>query len=80
MKREYTKPIVVFEDFSMSKNIAAGCELDTPMPSYEQACGYPTKSGIVFVEGTQCDTYPQDGLHNGFCYHVPSDNNNLFNS
>lgn len=80
MKKEYVKPIVVFEDFSMSKNIAAGCELDTPLPSSVDGCGYPTRGGNVFLEGTQCDVYPQDGMYNGFCYHVPYENNNLFNS
>ena len=80
MKKIYTKPMVIVEHFSLMTNIAAGCELDTPLPSSEAACGYPTRGGIVFVEGTECTSVPQDGMYNGFCYHNPGDNNNLFNS
>ena len=80
MKKIYSKPEIIFEDFSLSTSIAAGCELDTPLPSYEENCGYPTRGGIVFVEGAQCTTHPQDGMHNGFCYHVPVETSNLFNS
>ena len=80
MKKKYTKPEIKFEDFSLQTSIAAGCELETPLPSSSASCGYPTKGGVVFVEGTQCTTYPQDGVYNGFCYHVPTDTSNLFNS
>ena len=80
MKKTYEKPAIIFEDFSLSTSIAAGCELETPLPSYEENCGYPIKGAIIFVEGTQCTSYPQDGTYNGFCYHVPLDTNNLFNS
>ena len=81
MKKTYSKPEIVFEDFSLSTSITAGCDLDTPAPSYEENCGYPTKNGVVFVEGIQACTYkPQGGVYNGFCYHVPADDANLFNS
>ena len=80
MKKTYTKPEISFESFLMSTNIAGECELDTKMPTADKGCGYPTRGGVVFVEGTQCTTYPQDGLYNGFCYHVPTEYSNLFNS
>lgn len=70
----------MFEDFTMSTNIATGCELDTPLPSYEQNCGYPTRNGNVFVDGADCVSKPADGMHDGFCYHVPVEEKNLFNS
>ena len=73
----------MFEDFSISTNIAAGCELDTPLPTYEESCGYPVRGGIVFMEGTQCTVPTQDeggDSYNGFCYHVPVESSNLFNS
>lgn len=79
-KKEYTKPQIIFENFSLSTSIAAGCELETNHFSKGEACGYPTRGGIVFVEGTQCNSYPQDGAYNGFCYHVPHESSNLFNS
>lgn len=80
MKKAYVKPYIVFEDFSMSTNIAGDCELDTPEPSSAQSCGYPIKGSVVFVEGAQCTYKPQGGVYNGYCYHVPTENNNLFNS
>lgn len=82
MKKTYTKPEILFEDFSLSTSITAGCDLDTPMPSYEENCGYPMQGGkIVFVDGIQACTYkPQGGVYNGFCYHNPTDQTNLFNS
>lgn len=80
MKKPYNKPEILFEDFSLSSSITAGCDLDTPLPSYEQNCGYPTRGGTVFVDGAQCTTTPQDGMFEGFCYHNPTDMNNLFNS
>ena len=80
MRKTSTKPDIIFESFSMSTSIAAGCELETPLPSSADNCGYPIRGGIVFMEGSQCTTYPQDGQYNGFCYHVPTDLKNLFNS
>ena len=80
MKKSYSKPEILFEDFSLSSSITAGCDLDTPMPSYEENCGYPIRGGTVFVDGAQCTSTPQDGMYEGFCYHNPTDMNNLFNS
>lgn len=80
MKKTYSKPMVIIEDFSLQTSISASCELDTPLPSLAENCGYPTKGGVVFIEGTQCTTYPPEGAYNGFCYHVPTDTSNLFNS
>ena len=83
MKREYKKPIVVFENFCMSTNIAAGCTLIVNTPT-ENVCGYldlrdPTGTA-VFVAGINgCFRTEPDG-YNGICYHNPSDPNNLFAS
>lgn len=86
MKREYTKPFVVFESFSMSTNIAGDCDTITTLQSRETACGYFTRQGVVFASGMSC-TYTQgvtgigaDAQYNGICYHVPIDTKNLFNS
>ena len=84
MKKVYVKPEIVFEDFSLCASIAAGCELDTPLPSYEENCGYPIGGDrspyTVFVSESTC-THPEpEGFYNGFCYHAPYDYNNVFNS
>ena len=62
MKREYTKPIIVFENFSMSTNIAAGCEHITNN-HVENVCGYlvdqrdPTEIH-VFMVGMEEGLFP----------------------
>lgn len=83
MKREYTKPIIVFENFSMSTNIAAGCEHITNN-HVENVCGYldqrdPTKIRVFMVGIQGCVRTEPDG-YNGVCYHNPSETYNLFNS
>lgn len=81
MKKTYSKPEILFEDFSLSTSITAGCELKTPLPSYEENCAYPTQGGMLFTDQVQaCGKTPPGGVYNGACYHVPADTNNLFNS
>lgn len=83
MKKQYEKPEIMFEDFSLSTNIAAGCELKTTVQG-ENQCGYPMREGTVFLSKETGCTYtpPQDSdgnySYNGVCYHTPSDANNLF--
>ena len=81
MKKVYEKPEIVFENFSLSTNIAAGCEYTDPNHpdlffsgmgyafTSEANCGYPIPNEVG-----------GDGDFNGICYHVPSEIKNLFNS
>ena len=80
-KRLYNKPEIVFEDFSLSTNIAT-CETKTNVPNNTE-CGYvPEGTTIpIFVNGiTGCTKKVDDDGYNGFCYHAPTEANNLFNS
>ena len=85
MKKIYTKPDIMFEDFTLNTSIAAGCEkiIDGKLGG---ACGMPWNMGgintFVFTEGVHgCKVEVIDGsIGDGFCYHNPSDSNNLFNS
>lgn len=88
MKKEYSKPDVFFEDFSLSTSIAAGCE-ETPDPfvgSGTVTCGVKWAAGIyVFTNAIYgCNRIMIDGQvdegNNGLCYHNPSNNYNVFNS
>lgn len=82
MKRTYTKPEIVFEDFTLSTNIAAGCEVRTDTQARGQ-CGYAWGGKVLFLDGVAgcSDIIKNDGeFFNGLCYHNPSDLNNLFNS
>ena len=83
MKKVYSKPEIMFEDFTLCTNIAAGCEAKTNMPSNIEGCGY-TPEGVtyaIFLEGMNgCDRKYADGAYNGICYHVPLESNTVFNS
>ena len=87
MKKVYEKPEIVFENFSLSTNIAAGCEVKTNTPSQGQ-CGIKWGSDILFLADTNCTGdgivigQGGDGESNGICYHTFSNNgeNSLFNS
>ena len=85
MKKTYSKPEIYFEDFSLCTSIATGCEIIVPGPSQNQ-CGYAYEGGngqTMFTAqmGTSvCNIPIDDDETNGFCYHVPVQSNNLFNS
>ena len=87
MKKVYQKPAIMFEDFSLSVNVASDCEgVPVGNPS-RGTCGIITSSGdIIFTDGiTDCEFTPVDmggeeDQWDGFCYHVPTEYNNLFNS
>jgi hypothetical protein len=84
MKKKYSTPDVVFESFTLSNTIAGSCEVKTDTQS-QGNCGYPMPgAGWVFITGmTGCGVGITDEMSlalNGFCYHVPAENQSLFNS
>lgn len=83
MKREYSKPEIVFESFALSTNIAASCEIDTNQAS-RGVCGfYLPGVGNVFdnsVPACVRKVRPDSGEYNQYCYHVPTEARSLFNS
>lgn len=83
MKKVYSKPEIMFESFAASTDIAAGCEAKTNTPNNLDGCGYKPEGVTysIFMTGMHgCDREYGDGAYNGICYHVPTENNNLFNS
>lgn len=84
MKKEYSKPIVVFEDFVLSSSIAGcGFEATHDQDLGKWGCkGYQLRTGeVVFVEAFNgCQVVESDGDYNGYCYHIPSISLNLFGS
>lgn len=82
MKKEYIKPVIVFENFSLSTNIAAGCEGIVGNPS-KDACAVTGTGGIAIfnteLQGCNMEPFEEDSW-DGFCYHVPTEYKNLFNS
>lgn len=86
MKKIYSKPEIVFESFTLSTNIAGDC--DKKVTTYaKDACGItgsdPELVWFSFsADGSNCNA-PGTGsemTNDGFCYHNPSESNNLFNS
>ena len=87
MKKAYSKPDIVFEDFSLSTNIAAGCE-ENPTNSTHN-CGVKWAAGIfiflsaetgcnrIIVDGSKTENLVDDE-NNGLCYHNPTVNYNVF--
>ena len=86
MKKAYKKPEIMFEDFSLSGNIASNCESIVGNPS-KGTCAVEGTGGInMFSDSVSaCDFTPAGegdaaDMWDGFCYHVPTEYNNLFNS
>lgn len=90
MKKNYTKPEIIIESFSLCTNVAAGCEHTNVTPSYGvQGCGYKLDrfNTVVFTSGMGCSrnelidsNIGSDGSYNTVCYHVPNQDSNLFTS
>ena len=85
MKKTYTKPEIFFESFSLSTNIASNCEHPFTLAS-KGVCGIPDENDLpmdIFDPslGGSCQVQGGSGaMYDGFCYHVPTENDNLFNS
>lgn len=79
MKKIYTKPEILFEDFSLSTSITAGCAFKNH--NYQEGvCGYTTRTGnIVFTQDVTGCVYTENDSDT-LCYHVPNDDYDIFNS
>jgi hypothetical protein len=85
MKKAYTRPEIAFESFSLSENIAASSSnCSRKLENLQDGiCGYQFGSKVIFTMTTEgCMVKITDGspLFDGLCYHIPNDNNKLFNS
>jgi len=83
LKKNYSKPDILFESFALSVDIAGGCEriIDTHLGG--QCAMELVGLGNVFTNGvTECEMKIEDGseMVDYLCYHVPTADNNLFNS
>lgn len=69
----YTKPDVMAVEFSLRSNASSGCHY-TGTFADGRSCGYKDNGFIVSVNS--CDIISD----NEFCYHVPTADNNVFES
>lgn len=88
--KKYTKPMIVFESFTLSTNIAGDCDVKTNLPTNE-TCGMDFSGYAVFMDGMEgCGDFPisttpdgegyfSTGPNNTICYHT-FEGKNLFNS
>lgn len=78
MKKTYTKPEILFENFVMSTSIAT-CEYQIGSPEL-----YVPNLGILFTQKENCGYTPEmtggDGGYAGICYHVVTNGVNVFGS
>jgi len=81
MKKIYAKPEIVFESFSVSASIAANCEKIVTPQLYSCGVNYPGV-GVIFTDEAQgCIKKMEDTvMGDGYCYHVPTESANMFNS
>ena len=87
MKKGYEKPLVLFENFSRSTDLAAICEKKINTQA-QFDCGIPFEGtgdfGFDFTIYSDeavgiCNMEPS-GEYDRVCYHVPDESYNLFNS
>ena len=83
--KHYVKPEIIFEDFSLTTNIAAACVQKHTLNEY--VCPVEGTGGITFFTEHACDfevispdQVDQLKDNDGFCYHVPDGINMLFTS
>lgn len=78
-KKVYKKPELYYESFTLSSSIAAGCEGIATFG--EGMCGIyvPELNFTLFTLEMSCQvTTPAND--DTFCYHAPTDSNNVFSS
>lgn len=87
MKKAYEKPMILFENFSLSTNIAGDCESIVGEHA-RGICGITVSSGdVIFSGNAVCNSTPggfygneEEDIWDGFCYHHFDDEHELFNS
>lgn len=87
MKKIYNAPDILFESFLLSTNIAGDCEGPKVGNPARGTCGIPGSApGMnLFSAGIDnpefgCHVPSMDSENDEFCYHNPTEYNNLFNS
>lgn len=85
MKKEYEKPFIVFESFTLSTNIAANCDRHVSTMTQGVCSIKGSAPGMnLFSNGINSCFLKWDefvsGPFDGYCYHVPTLDRQLFHS
>ena len=90
MKKQYSKPGIIIEDFTIAQNIAS-CnvphydEWGGPNTGSKNSCGWIVDKDLNIVawlsEATKCnDIYGENDDYNGLCYNNYSNGSEIFGS
>ncbi len=89
MKKQYSKPGIIIEDFAIAQSIAAGCGAahtspwGSPTHANKNQCGWSDGIDIIWAVEPICT---EDGLTDidgevgGICYNNPEGGMSIFNS
>lgn len=96
MKKQYSKPGIIVENFSISQNIATGCGAahdsiwGSPNHWTKETCGWKNQwNQVLWYEKTICDNIiakpdPDNGIPEGdvggICYNNPVNGMTIFSS
>lgn len=82
MKKTYSAPKILFENFMMSTNIAGDCGIIFGVPTEGTCGGFEFGGDFLFMDTVQgCSKIiTTDDGNSLICYHNPYDNIRLFNS
>lgn len=95
MKKQYSKPVISFENFAFSSNIAGACASLIGLFSQGNTCRYygtysdPINGSCEFMDNTyaiflssnsDCMTGPQEDDPDSLCYHVSTSETRMFAS
>ena len=85
--KKYEKPMIMFDNFTLSKAVAGDCGVKTETFNSNAGCGVEYGRETVFMTGMNGCSIEVDPLPNGdavwndmLCYHVFSNDKVLFNS
>ena len=73
MKKVYSKPEIMFENFTTSTNIAGNCDIINSNANANANCSYASAFGNVFVSSPTCEITAPNGEYGNICYHIPHD-------
>lgn len=79
MKKTYEKPRICYESFSLSDRISAGCEGIANLGEYQCPIYIPELEYSLFTIELVCDVTTPGG-DDTFCYHAPTEWNNVYSS
>lgn len=86
MKKKYSKPGIIIEDFAIAQNIAQNCgnagfggKKHTYADKYN--CGWHSGDSIIFISAPACnDERDPDVPSEDLCYNTPSQGQVVFGS